>query len=151
MNLPRSPLSPLLACTVLLVTGCGLIPGLPSVTTNGSVAVTYDGKPLPVNSGRVICTFDGKGSVAFLSGDEKTGDTFAGAYSTDGSHSFIVKTPAFQMGLVATNSDGGKDLTKASVDKRTYTFEGVASDIAGAVAANGKETKKPIKVIVTCS
>lgn len=133
--------------------GCGLIssiPGVPRVTTNGTVVVTYDGKPVTMDVGKVACTFDGKGSVAFISAGEKTGDTFFGAYSAEGDHAIGLKTAEFPMSLMAANGDEGKDITTATVDKQVYTFAGSLSDM-GASASAGKATKKPFKAVVTCA
>jgi len=130
------------------VAGCSLIPGLPNVTTNGTVVVTYDGKPVPADIGKLICTFDGKGNVAFLSGNEKSGDTFVGAYTTDGQHTAVIKTADYPMGLVAGDSDSSKDITKATVDKQVYTFEGTMTDLS--TVATGQPAKKPFKAVITC-
>ena len=52
--------------------GCSLIPGLPNVTTNGTVVVTYDGKPVPADIGKRwtetlgVEILDGIGSTEML-------------------------------------------------------------------------------------
>ncbi len=131
--------------------GCSLIsaiPGVPSATSNGTVAVTYDGKPVKADVDKVICTFDGKGNVGFLSKGE-TGDAFIGTYSTAGEHAVLIKTAEFPMSLTAANGDEGKDITSATVDNKVYTFGGTIGDI-GSTASSSQVTKKPFTAVVTC-
>lgn len=141
----------LAALGAVSVAGCSLVsmvPGVPHMTTSGAVVVTYDGKVVKNSITKLVCMFDGKGNVAFLSGDENSGDTFVGGYTTDNQHVNTLKTAEYPLSLMALNNSSSNDISKASVDGGVYTFEGVMLDMAQ--VASGSDTKKPYKAVVTC-